>query len=115
MRQAGIIAACGIVALESMVERLAEDHSNARALSQGLAQIPGIVHNPETVQTNLVFFEVEEGLCTESEFTRRLAEYGVKAGSSYGRIRMATHRHIGPDHVDAALAAVSRLTRELGR
>ena len=115
MRQAGIIAACGIVALDSMVERLAEDHSNARRLSEGLAQVPGIVHDPETVQTNLVFFEVEDSLCTEAEFARRLAEKGVKCGSSYGRIRMAVHRHITPAHVDAALSAVSQLTRELGR
>ena len=115
MRQAGIIAAGGIVALESMVERLAEDHSTARLMSQGLAQIPGIVHSPETVQTNIVFFELEEGLGSEAEFVRRLDEKGVKVGSSYGRIRMVTHRHITPAHVDVALAAVSQLMREMGR
>ena len=114
MRQAGIIAAPGIVALESMVERLAEDHSTARLLSQGLAQIPGIVHSPETVQTNIVFFELEEGMGSEAEFVRRLDEKGVKVGSSYGRIRMVTHRHITPAHVDVALTAVSQLTREMG-
>ena len=115
MRQAGIIAACGIVALESMVERLADDHANARRLSQGLAQIPGIVHHPETVQTNILFFELEEGLGTEAEFVRRLGDKGVRVGSSYGRIRMVTHRHIGATDVDAALSAVSKLMGELGR
>ena len=115
MRQAGIIAAPGIVALESMVERLAEDHSNARLLSQGLAQISGIVHNPENVQTNILFFELEEGVGSEAEFVSRLAEKGVRVNSGYGRIRMVTHRHITPAHVDVALTAVSQLTREMGR
>ena len=115
MRQAGIIAAAGIVSLESMIERLAEDHSNARRLSQGLAQTAGIVHRPETVQTNIVFFELKEGLGSDAEFTRRLGEKGVKVGSSYGRIRMVTHRHITPAHVDAALTAVSQVAREMGR
>lgn len=114
MRQAGIIAAPGIVALETMVERLAEDHSNARRLSQGIAQIPGIVHDPESVQTNIVFFELQEGLGSEAEFTRRLADKDVLVGSSYGRIRMVTHRHIGPAHVDAALTAVAQAAEDMG-
>ena len=75
-RQAGVIAAAGIVSLESMIERLAEDHSTARRLSQGLAQTTGIVHHPETVQTNIVFFELKEGLGTDVEFTRRLGGEG---------------------------------------
>ena len=115
MRQAGIIAAAGIVSLESMVERLAEDHSNARLLSRGLAQTAGIVHHPETVQTNIVFFELKDGLGTEADFVRRLDEKGVKVGSSYGRIRMVTHRHITPAHVDAALTTVAQVTCEMGR
>ena len=56
MRQAGILAAAGIVALNEMVDRLAEDHANARRLADGLANIPGIAIEPETVETNILFF-----------------------------------------------------------
>ena len=59
MRQVGVLAAAGIVALDSMVDRLAEDHANARKLAEGLAEIEGISIDPDALPTNLVFFEVE--------------------------------------------------------
>ena len=60
MRQAGILAAAGIVALEEMIDRLAEDHENARRLAMGLAAIPEIELNPEDIQTNIIFFELSD-------------------------------------------------------
>ncbi|MDP6078404.1 MAG: GntG family PLP-dependent aldolase, partial [Acidimicrobiales bacterium] len=65
MRQAGVIAAAGIVALESMVDRLAEDHSNAKRLARGLAGMPGVTLDPDAIQTNIVIFEVTSGQAQE--------------------------------------------------
>ena len=113
MRQAGIIAAAGVVALETMVERLAEDHAHARSLSEGLVQIPGVLHDPKTVQTNILFFELSPGLGSAGEFTRRLGEMGVKVGTAYGRVRMVAHRHVDASDVDAALLAVSQVVKDM--
>ncbi len=109
MRQAGIIAAAGVHALEHHVERLAEDHDKARRLAQGLAQIKGISIDPEGVETNLVFFDLDEdsGL-TAPEFSQRLeAGHGVRIGDSGPRrLRAVTHLDVPEDGVDKALAAV---------
>ncbi len=105
MRQVGVIAAAGIVALESMVERLAEDHVTARQLAHGLAEIPGIKLDPSRVQTNIVIFEWQGRPATE--FIRRLAELGVKASYMGGPdVRMVTHRGIAAEDEDEALTAV---------
>ena len=109
MRQAGIIAAAGVYALEHHVQRLAEDHEKARRLAQGLAQIQGISIDPGTVETNLVFFEVEEssGL-TAPELSQRLEEgHGVRIGDiDQRRLRAVTHLDVPEDGVDKALAAL---------
>ncbi len=110
MRQAGIIAAAGIVALETMVERLAEDHSNARRLANGLAGVPGIEIDPEDVHTNLVFFDVTAE--SRGEIGRRIAEHGVKGGSPRGRWRFVTHSGIAAGDVDYALDVVESVFRE---
>jgi threonine aldolase len=103
MRQAGIIAACGIVALQN-VDRLAEDHSNARKLANGLAEVPGITIEPERLPTNLLFCEVTNG--RSSEMARRLGERGVKVGERVGTTwRLVTHHDISPDDIDYTLAA----------
>ena len=109
MRQAGIIAAAGIHALEHHVERLGGDHAKARGLAQGLARIKGIVIDPESVETNLVFFDVDEdsGL-TAPELSQRLEEgHGVRIGASdQRRLRAVTHLDVPEDGVEKALAAV---------
>jgi threonine aldolase len=111
MRQAGIIAAAGIVALETMVERLGEDHANAQLLAQGLSTIPGIAIDPATVQTNIVMFAVE-GLPPE-EFQRRLAEKGVKISSRGGnRFRMVTHYGIERQDIEEALEIVRQVCKK---
>ena len=85
MRQAGVIAAAGIIALEDMVERLAEDHANARRLANGLSRIPGISIDPEGLPTNLVFFNVDRG--DPANIMREMNKLGVKGGSPSRRWR----------------------------
>jgi threonine aldolase len=106
MRQAGILAAAGIVALETMVDRLAEDHANARRLAAGLAELPGILLDPSRVQTNIVIFEMALGAPSAEDLAAGLAERGVKI-SPIGnrRLRAVTHYGIEAWHVEQALNA----------
>ncbi|HSB78976.1 MAG TPA: low-specificity L-threonine aldolase [Candidatus Methylomirabilis sp.] len=95
MRQAGILAAAGIVALETMVDRLREDHENARALAEGLATLPGIQIDLGLVQTNIVIFAVKRKDLDAPGLILKLGEQGIKAFavSSVG-IRMVTHKDV---------------------
>ena len=113
MRQAGIIAAAGIIALEDMVERLAEDHANARRLAQGLARIPSITVHPDRVQTNIVMLELPAGIST-SDFIQRLGRQGVKVGSPGGqRVRAVTHRMVEAGDIDEALKRIELVVGEI--
>ena len=98
MRQAGVIAAAGIVAVTEMVERLADDHANAKALAEGLAQIDGITIDPTAVETNIVFFNLETTASTPVELAQRLRSQGVLLNASAGRRMRAVMNH----HVEAA-------------
>ncbi|MYA62621.1 MAG: aminotransferase class I/II-fold pyridoxal phosphate-dependent enzyme, partial [Dehalococcoidia bacterium] len=104
MRQVGVIAAAGLVALDNMVERLAEDHSNARKLAHGLAEIPGISIEPDALPTNLVFFDVERE--DRDELHRQLVERGVKGGGGQKRWRYVTHYGITESDIDYTLETV---------
>jgi threonine aldolase len=102
MRQAGILAAAGLVAFETTAHRLAEDHANAKLLADGLANIPGVTLDPTRIQTNIVIFELADG--NVQGFLQALAKRGVKAGSPGGtKIRMVTHLGIGAEDIDTAL------------
>jgi threonine aldolase len=106
MRQAGILAAAGIVALETMIERLADDHANARRLAEGLAEIPGLALDPTRIRTNIVFFDVT-GALTARQLVERVARDGVLMGvAGERRIRAVTHYGIERADVDAAVAAI---------
>jgi threonine aldolase len=111
MRQAGIIAAAGIVALNEMVERLAEDHDNAKKLADGLAQIPGITIAPETVETNILFFGVrgEDGAAGDvTPLVTAAAQSGVLlSGGDDGRIRAVTHYGISAADIERALTVLA--------
>jgi len=108
MRQAGVIAAAGIVALNTMVDRLAEDHANARRLAEGLATIPGLAVNLERVRTNMVLVEVKPPLIA-AEFSARLKREGVLAlPVDPATVRMVTHRHITFGMIEQAVAAAAR-------
>ncbi len=113
MRQAGVIAAAGVVALKTMVNRLAEDHANARCLAEGLAAVPGLSVDLTRVRTNMVLLEVGDRLGSAAEFATRMKREGVLA-FDVGRqtIRLVTHRHITQGDISRALEAVRRAARQ---
>lgn len=107
MRQAGVIAAAGIVALTEMVDRLAEDHSNAKLLARGLAELDGIRIDPDRVETNLVFFEVTSQEISAAQLSAGLAEHGILINPTGERtLRAVTNYHISASDVERCLAAV---------
>ena len=110
MRQVGVIAAAGIVALETMVDRLAEDHSNARKLARGLANVPGIDIDPDRFQTNLVFFAVN--VRSPIDVVRQLDERGVKVNGTRPVWRLVTHHGINSEDIDYALDVIDSTFRE---
>ncbi|NLW07981.1 MAG: low-specificity L-threonine aldolase [Clostridia bacterium] len=113
MRQAGVLAAAGIIALESMIERLAEDHANARYLAEGLATLKGISLQLERVQTNIVIFNLIKPGLEAGKFLASLKQKGILANSmSPTSVRMVTHRHIGRAEIDLTLAAVEEILAE---
>jgi threonine aldolase len=102
MRQAGVIAAAGLYALDHHVERLAEDHANARALAVGLAEIPGVTIDPATVDTNIVVF----GVSDPAGFCERMLEAGVRVGAlDAQRVRAVTHLDVDRAGIERALEA----------
>lgn len=105
MRQAGIVAAAGLYALEHHVDRLAEDHARARRLAEGLAELPGVSLNPSSVHTNIVVFTVAEA----APLVGALAEAGVRvAALDATRVRAVTHLDIEDEGIDRALVAARR-------
>ncbi len=107
MRQAGVLAAAGIVALDTMTERLAEDHANAQRLARGLAESTGILLDPRQVHTNIVIFEMAPGQMTPGDLVAGLAAQGVKLNDIGGRrLRAVTHCDVGHEDIDYALSAV---------
>ena len=115
MRQAGVLAAAGIVALEEMVDRLSEDHENAKLLAQGLADFPQIEIDPERVVTNILYFTLrdeQQQELTASQivlFVARAREQGVLLGHvGGGSIRAVTHYGIERQHIPTALAGIRR-------
>ena len=115
MRQAGILAAAGIVALEQMVERMAEDHENAKLLARGLADFPQIEVEVERVVTNMVMFSVrnsaQEALTEEEtlHFLGKTQERGVLIGTmGEGKIRAVTHYGINAEDITSALSGIRR-------
>ncbi len=115
-RQLGVVAAAGIVALEIMTRRLHEDHENARILAEGLAAIPGIEIDPRTVQTDLVFCDVEQGFGTAESVIARLRDESVlawPAGVNPRAIRFAVHCDISRNDVTEALTVIAIVMRAL--
>lgn len=110
MRQAGIIAAGALYALDHHVAGLAQDHENAQRLAGGLAGLPGIeVANPNPA-TNMVFLDVEEKLGGASGLAEALRSRGVAVSVVTGRIRLATHLDVSGEDIETAIAAFAELT-----
>ena len=104
MRQCGIIAAAGIIALEQMLDRLAEDHENARRLAEGIAHIRGLSVDPARVQTNIIYFELVNRRTTAETFVKRLDEKGIKLlQTGPSQLRAVTHYGITAEDVDFTL------------
>jgi len=114
MRQAGVLAATGIEALNNMVARLADDHANARRLAEGLAEIPAFAVDLNAVQTNIVIWELVANQLTPQQVTERLKGEGVKVLAISGRqFRAVTHYGIDADDIALALSAVHRAMEQL--
>ena len=113
MRQAGVLAAAGLVALDQMVDRLAEDHADARTLAEGLAEIPEIQVDPASVRTNMVFFDLtpEVPLGPQEVVARLREEFGIWLNAEGGArtLRAVTHYYVGPAEVRALLKALAEV------
>ena len=107
MRQCGVLAAAGIVALEQMVDRLAEDHANAHRFSEGIAVVPGIVIDPSTVRTNIVIFGVSSPRISTVQLVAALNARGVQV-TAFGatQIRAVAHHGIEATDITQAIAAI---------
>jgi len=104
MRQAGIIAAAGITALEEMVDRIEDDHKNAQRLAEGISQIEGLSIDPASVQTNIVYFDVKDERITAGKLVGELDKRGVKIlRVAPSRLRAVTHYGITAEDIDSVL------------
>ncbi len=111
MRQVGVIAAAGLVALDEVLPELGEDNRRARTLADRLAEIPGIKLDPETVETNIICFGFDEtAKHTAADLATALADEGVLVHAlGHDFVRMVTHYHIADDDVVRAGDAVARV------
>jgi threonine aldolase len=110
MRQVGVLAAAGLVALEEGPKRLHIDHENARILAEGLANIPRIGIDPAQVQTNIVIYNVHQSGLTSTEFLQKLAQRQVLGGAVDGRrIRMVTHLDVDRRDVERAVQVIAQV------
>lgn len=110
MRQAGIIAAAGLVALREMTDRLVDDHRNARRLAEGLSAMRRAHLDPECVRTNIVYVDLEPEGATAAETVARLIDEGVQVGATGARqFRAVTHYGITGDDIEKALKAFARV------
>jgi len=111
MRQVGIVAAAGIVALDSMIDRLAEDHDNAKKLAFGLAEIEGIELDPSVIKTNIVRFGVPDG--SGGKIAGLLAGEGVKINPGDSDLRMVTHYGLDSEDMDFTLIAMRKVMAQI--
>ena len=113
MRQAGVIAAAGIVALTEMTQRLDQDHGNARRLAEGLGKIGGIDLNPSQVRTNIVYFRITRQDLSAENLADRLDQTGVRLlAAGPGLCRAVTHYQISAEDIDIALEKINRIVSD---
>ena len=109
MRQAGIAAAGCLHALDHHVERLAQDHANARRLAEGLAQIRGIAVKTAVPESNIVFFDPQGTGLSNQDFLAALAVRGVRMGQARGQIRAVAHLDVSAQDIETAIDAVAQI------
>ena len=116
MRQAGVVAAAGLVALEHGPGRLHEDHANARYLAERLAEVPGIDIVPESVHTNIVIYALDASRFDSDSFLSEIRRHGVLGVSvDRYRVRMVTHRDVSRNDVERAADVVEEVIREVAK
>jgi threonine aldolase len=117
MRQAGIVAAAGIIALDEMVDRLPEDHANAKRLAEGIRNINGLVIDPPDVKTNIVFFHLDHSIRASAQdiASELFTSEGIRIGVTGKRtFRSVTHYWIGSSEVDLLLSGLARIVARRG-
>jgi len=112
MRQAGILAAAALYALDHNIERLAEDHANARRLAEALAGLPGLRVDPTTVETNIVIFEIDAQHGSAADFAAKLHERGVwMLATAPQKVRAVTHLDVLRAQIERAIAVFREICR----
>jgi threonine aldolase len=109
MRQVGVLAAAGIVALEESPQRLHIDHENARSLAEGVAQIEGVSIDAEKVQTNIVIFDVSATGKSSAEICAALKEENILASPFGKAIRMVTHYDVSREDIETTLKSLVKI------
>lgn len=109
MRQVGVLAAAGLIALTEMPARLKDDHDRAKRLAQGIAGLPGVKLDPADVETNIVIFRFEHARLTIAQFLEKLKERGVWALAVFGGIRFVTHKDVDDEDVERAVEAFQEI------
>ncbi len=111
MRQVGIVAAAGIVALDSMIDRMQEDHDSARHIASRMAEMKGISVDPEHIQTNIIRFDVPAH--TGNEIAARMKEEGVHINGGDSDLRIVTHYGVSSEDYEFAISALDRVMEEI--
>jgi threonine aldolase len=110
MRQVGVLAAAGLIALEESPKDLIEDHANARRLAEGLAELPGVKIDPERAQTNILVFDIAKTGLTTAQFSAELKSRGILANGVNAReMRMVTHYDVGREQIDRTIQTVREI------
>ena len=112
MRQVGVLAAAGLLALEESTKTLGEDHARARRLAEGLAELPGVRIDPERVRTNIVVFDVSGTGLPPAQWSAALRQRGVLAnGVSAREMRMVTHYDVSSDAIERTLTVAREIVQ----
>ena len=112
MRQVGVLAAAGLLALEESPKLLIEDHANAQRLAQGLAELPGVKLDPERVQTNIVIFDISGTGLSTAQCAQELKARGVLANGINAReMRMVTHYDVSREDIEQTIKTTKEILK----
>lgn len=109
MRQVGILAAAGLVSLTEMIDRLEDDHFRAKKLAQEISRLPGVVLNPDLIETDIIIFNLDRSDITIPQFLDKLRKLGVLALATQGGVRFVTHKDVDDSDVDHAIEAMKHI------